>query len=66
MKPRKLTDAEERELFDLIEHRAQFTDKRLCERFGIGRRTLWDIVARARIRALAEECSTGNRAACAD
>lgn len=46
MKPHKLSDAEERELREKIELRRSLSDKRLCQHYGIGRRTLWDIISR--------------------
>lgn len=46
MKPKKLTDAEERELAAQVALRQSLSDKKLCARYGIARRTLWDIVRR--------------------
>ena len=46
MKPHKLTEFEERELAEKVALRDTLTDKKLCERYGIARRTLWDIVRR--------------------
>lgn len=52
MKPRKLLPTEELELAREIELRQklrrELSDKALCEKYGIGPRTLWDIVARVR------------------
>jgi len=49
MKP-LLTPIEEDELLAKVRLRRSLTDKRLCELYGIGRRTLWDALERAEAR----------------
>jgi len=49
MKP-ALTPIEEDELLSKVRLRRTLTDKRLCERYGIARQTLWDALARAEAR----------------
>jgi len=49
MKP-ALTPIEEDELLSKVELRDSLTDKRLCERYGIARSTLWSAIERAKAR----------------